>query len=56
MAKRKAGSQIVSLTLDDAFLSPLLDPLEGPSTLNCGKFGFEGRSRLPALKGGRGAC
>ncbi len=41
---------------DDALLSPLLDPLEGPSTLNYGKLGLEGRSRLPALKGGRGSC
>jgi hypothetical protein len=40
----------------DAFLSPLLDPLEGLSMLNCGKLGLEGRSRLSALKGGRGAC
>ncbi len=40
----------------DALLNPLLDPLEGLSMLNCGKLGLEGRSRLPALKGGRGAC
>jgi hypothetical protein len=41
---------------DDALLSPLLDPLEGLSMLNCGKLGLEGRSRFPALKGGIGAC
>jgi len=41
---------------NDAFLSPLLDPLEGPSTLNYGKLGLEGRSRLQTLKMGRGAC
>jgi len=40
----------------DALPSPLLDPLEGPSMLNCGKLGLEGHSRLPTLKGGRGAC
>ncbi len=28
----------------------------GYCTLNCGKLGLEGRSRLPALKGGRGVC
>ncbi len=28
----------------DALLSPLLDPLEGLSMLNCGKLGLEGRS------------
>jgi len=38
----------------DALLSPLLDPLEGPSTLNCEKLGLESRSRLPALKGVEG--
>jgi len=41
---------------NDALQSPLLDPLEGPSTLNCGKLRLEGRSRLPALKGGRGCA
>ncbi len=40
----------------DALLSPLLDPLEGLSMLNCGKLGLEGRSQLLAQKGGRGAC
>ncbi len=40
----------------DALLSPLLDPLEGPTMQSCGKLGLEGRSRLPALKKGRGAC
>jgi hypothetical protein len=40
----------------DALLSPLLDPLEGQTMLSCEKLGLEGRSRLPALKEGRGAC
>jgi hypothetical protein len=40
----------------DALPSPLLDPLEGPNMLKCGKLGLEGRSQLPALKGGRRAC
>jgi hypothetical protein len=44
------------LAISDALLSPLLDPLEGPSMLNCRKLGLESRSRLPALKGGKGAC
>jgi hypothetical protein len=39
---------------NDALPSPLVDPLEGPSTLNYGKLGLEGRSRLPALKGVEG--
>jgi hypothetical protein len=37
-------------------LSPLLDPPEGQTMLSSGKLGLEGRSRLPTLKGGRGAC
>jgi hypothetical protein len=45
-----------TLTRSDALLSPLLDPLEGLSMLNCGKLGLEGRSRLSALEGGRRAC
>ncbi len=40
----------------DALPSPLLNPLEGPTMQSCEKLGLEGRSRLPALKGGRGAC
>jgi hypothetical protein len=40
----------------DALPSPRLNPLEGPTMLSCGKLGLEGRSRLLALKGGRGAC
>jgi hypothetical protein len=40
----------------NALPSPGLNPLEGPTMLNCGKLGLEGRSRLPALKGGIGAC
>jgi len=43
-------------SVSDALLSPLLDPLEGQTMLSCEKLGLEGRSRLPALKGGRGAC
>ncbi len=42
--------------MDDALPSSLLDPLEGLSMLSCGKLELEGRSRLPALKGVRGAC
>jgi hypothetical protein len=41
---------------DDALLSSLLDPLEGLGMLNCGKLELRSRSRLPALKGVRGAC
>jgi hypothetical protein len=44
------------LARNDALLSSLLDPLEGLSMLNYGKLELEGRSRLPALKGVRGAC
>jgi hypothetical protein len=40
----------------DALPSPELNPLEGLTMLSCGKLGFEGRSRLPTLKRGRGAC
>ncbi len=40
----------------DALPSPGLNPLEGPTMCSCGKVGLEGRSRLLALKGGRGAC
>jgi len=41
---------LLKVSAIDALLSPLLDPLEGPSTLNCGKLGLESRSWLPALK------
>jgi hypothetical protein len=41
---------------NDALLSSSLDPLEGPSVLGCGKLELGSRSRLPALKRGRGAC
>jgi hypothetical protein len=34
----------VIVVVYDALLSPLLDPLEGLSMLNCGKLGLEGRS------------
>jgi hypothetical protein len=40
----------------DILLSSLLDPLEGPSVLGCGKLELGSPSRLPALKRGRGAC
>jgi len=40
----------------DALPSPGLNPLEGLTMLSCGKLGLEGRSRLPALKRGTGAC
>jgi len=40
----------------DALPSPGLNSLEGPTMCSCGKVGLEGRSRLPALKRGRGAC
>jgi hypothetical protein len=40
----------------DALPSPKLNPLEGPIMLSCGKLKLEGRSQLPALKRGRGAC
>jgi len=40
----------------DAFPSPGLNPLEGSTRCNCGKLRLEGRSRLLALKRGRGAC
>jgi hypothetical protein len=47
--------KVLQHSTNDAFLSPLLDPLEGLSMLSCGKLGLEGHSRLPTLKGGRGA-
>jgi len=50
------GDYLTSKILHDALPSPLLDPLEGPSMLNCEILGLEGCSRLSALKGGRGAC
>jgi hypothetical protein len=53
----KKSSQCVCVSLNcDALPSPLLDPLEGLSMLNYGKLGLEGHSRLPTLKGVRGAC
>ncbi len=42
--------------LNDALPSPGLNPFEGPTMQSCEKLGLEGRCRLPALKGGRGAC
>ncbi len=44
------------VSIVDALLSSLLDPLEGLSMVNCGKWELGGRSRLPTLKGVRGAC
>jgi hypothetical protein len=41
---------------NDALLSPLLDPFENTSMLNCGKLELGGCSRLPTLKRVRGAC
>jgi hypothetical protein len=52
--KIKSFSQ--TTTISDTPLSPLLDPLEGLSRLNCGKLGLKGRSQLPALEKGKGAC
>jgi hypothetical protein len=40
----------------DALPSPGLNPLEGSTMCSCGKLGLEGRSRLLALKRGRGVC
>jgi hypothetical protein len=47
---------IPGLMLIDALPNSLLDPLKGLSMLNCGKLELEGRFRLLALKGVRGAC
>ncbi len=46
----------IKLLQVDALLSPLLNPLEGPTMQSCGKLGLEGHSQLLALKRGRGAC
>jgi hypothetical protein len=40
----------------DALPSLGLNPLEGPTMLSCGKVRLKRRSRLPALKRGRGVC
>jgi len=40
----------------DALPSPGLNPFEGPTMCSYGKMGLEGRSQLPTLKRGRGAC
>jgi hypothetical protein len=40
----------------DALPSPGLNPLEGPTMCSCGKLGLKRRSRLLALKKGRGVC
>ncbi len=40
----------------DALLNSLLNPLEGPSVLSCGKLELGSHSRLPALKRCREAC
>jgi hypothetical protein len=47
---------LVDYLIVDALPSPGLNPLEGPTMLNCGKLGLGRRSRLPALERGRGAC
>ncbi len=44
------------LIAHDALPSPLLNSLKGPTMQSCGKLGLGGRSRLLALKGGRGVC
>jgi hypothetical protein len=41
---------------NDALPSPRLNPLEGPTMLNCRKLGLGRRSRLPVVERGRGAC
>ncbi len=46
----------INCGVNDALLSPLLNSLEGSTMQSCGKLGLRGRFRLPALKGGRGAC
>jgi hypothetical protein len=56
LSKHIIRLELIDRSTIDALLSPLLDPLEGLSMLNCEKFGLEGRSRLPTIKGGRGAC
>jgi len=40
----------------NTLLSPLLNPLEGSIMWSCEKLGPGGRSKLPALKRGRGVC
>jgi hypothetical protein len=47
---------LVKCALFDALPSPGMNPLKGPTMLSYGKLGLEGRSRLPALERGRGAC
>jgi hypothetical protein len=42
--------------INEALPSPGLNPFEGSTMLSCGKLGLEGRSRLPTLKRGTGAC
>ncbi len=44
------------MAIGDVLLSPLLNPLEGPTMQSCEKLGLEGRSQLLALKGGKKAC
>jgi len=48
--------QVMEFIVFNALLSSLLNPLEGPSVLNRGNMELGGCSRLPAQKGGRGAC
>ncbi len=42
--------------VDDALLSPWVNPLEGSPKCSCGKLRLGRRSQLPALWRGRGAC
>jgi hypothetical protein len=58
ITKSNIGSTIENTNArrNDALPSPGLNPLEGPTMLGYEKLGLEGRSRLPALKKGRGAC
>jgi hypothetical protein len=56
VGKQMLTNAVALFTQINVLLSPLLDPLEGLSMLNCGKLGLEGHSRIPTLKGGRGAC
>jgi len=37
------------IILNDALLSPLLNPLEGSTMCSCEKLGLGGRSQLPTL-------
>jgi hypothetical protein len=47
---------VIILMAIDALLSSLLNPLEGPSVLNCKKMELGGAPDFQHQKGGRGAC